>query len=102
MWKILSDEKWVMVPNKHDILEWWLMESEWWCQTNMVFLSDEWWVMSDEWWKLSDQKNESKQPLRFNSEVAVLGVFVNYTKINNATKILAYFAINLDALHILM
>ena len=24
-----------------------------------------WWVMSDEWWKLSDQKNLSKQTLRF-------------------------------------
>ena len=44
----------------------------------------------------------SWRTLRFNSKVAVLGVFVNYTKINNATKILAYFAINHDALHILM
>ena len=24
-----------------------------------------WWVMNDEWWKLSDQKNLSKQTLRF-------------------------------------
>ena len=30
------------------------------------------------------------------------GVFVDYTNINNATKVLAYFAINHDALHILM
>ena len=40
MWKILSDGKWVMVPNKYSIL------------------SDKWWVMKIEW-----PKNESKQPL---------------------------------------
>ena len=42
MWKILSDGKWVIVPNKYSIL------------------SDEWWVMKIEW-----PKNESKHP--FNS-----------------------------------
>ena len=35
VWKILSDGKWLMVSNKHGILEWW--------------------VMNDEWQKLSDQ-----------------------------------------------
>ena len=38
VWKILSDGNWVMMPNG--------------CEK-----------LSDEWWKLSDQKNESKQPL---------------------------------------
>ena len=46
MWKILSDENWVMMPNG--------------CEK----LSDEWEVMSDEWWKFSDKKNEAKQSLR--------------------------------------
>ena len=44
----------------------------------------------------------SWRTLRFNSKVVVLGVFVGYTKTNNAMKVLAYFAINHDALHILM
>ena len=43
----------------------------------------------------------SWRTLRFNSKVVVLGVFVDYTKTNNVMKILAYFAINHDALHIL-
>ena len=43
----------------------------------------------------------NKHTLRFNSKVVVLGVFVDYTKTNNVMKILAYFAINHDALHIL-
>ena len=47
VWKILSDGKWVMVPNR--------------CEK----LSDEWWVMEIEWQKLSDEKNSSKQPLNF-------------------------------------
>ena len=45
VWKILSYGNWVMMPNG--------------CEK----LSDKWWVMSYEWWKLSDQKNEAKQPL---------------------------------------
>ena len=40
MWKILSDGNWVMMPNV--------------CEK-----------LSDEWWKLSDKKNEAKQPLSF-------------------------------------
>ena len=39
VWKILSDGNWVMMPNG--------------CEK-----------LSDKWWKLSDQKNEAKQPLR--------------------------------------
>ena len=42
-WKILSDDKWVMVSNGCGILKWW--------------------VMSDEWQKLSDEKYASKQGL---------------------------------------
>ena len=41
-WKILSDDKWVMVPNRMGCFKWWVM-------------SDENWVMSDGWWKLSDE-----------------------------------------------
>ena len=36
VWKILSDGKWVMVPNR--------------CEK----LSNEWWMMSYEWWVMSD------------------------------------------------
>ena len=41
-WKLLSDDKWVMVPNKVGCFKWWVM-------------SDENWVMSDGWWKLCDK-----------------------------------------------
>ena len=43
-WKILSDDKWVMVPNRVGCFKWWVMSDEWWK------LSDEWWVMKTEWW----------------------------------------------------
>ena len=41
-WKLLSDDKWVMVPNKVGCFKWWVM-------------SDENWVMNDGWWKLCDK-----------------------------------------------
>ena len=50
IWKILSDDKWVMVPNECDILKW-------------LMISNEWRVMGDKWRKLSDEKKPSDQPL---------------------------------------
>ena len=44
VWKILSDDNWVMVPNGCSILKWW--------------------VMSDEWRKLSGEKYASKHGLK--------------------------------------
>ena len=41
-WKILSDDKWVMVPNGVGCFKWWVM-------------SDGWWVMSDGNWVRSDE-----------------------------------------------
>ena len=45
VWKILSDGKWVMVPNEYGILKWWVISEEWWV------MSDEWWVTEIKWWK---------------------------------------------------
>ena len=56
VWKILSNGNWVMMPNG--------------CEK----LSDEWWVIEIEWWKLSDEKNEAKQPLSIlQLQVSVMG-----------------------------
>ena len=43
-WKILSDDKWVMVPNGVECFKWWVMSDKNWV------MSDEWWVMKTEWW----------------------------------------------------
>ena len=42
-WKILSDDKWVMVPNGVGYFKWWVMSDGWWV------MSDGNWVRSDEW-----------------------------------------------------
>ena len=60
VWKILSDENWVMMPNK--------------CEN----LSNEWWVMNDELWKLSDKKTEAKQPLSLHENL-----YLNVLQIKN-------------------
>ena len=53
-WKILSDDKWVMVPNGMECFKWWVM-------------GDKWWMMSDRnWGVMNDQKKKkSKQGLSF-------------------------------------
>ena len=38
-WKILGNDKWVMVPNGVGYFKWWVMSDKWW------LMSDEWWVM---------------------------------------------------------
>ena len=47
-WKILSDDKWVMVPNRVGCFKWWVMSDEWWV------MKTEWWVIDDENWVMSD------------------------------------------------
>ena len=48
-WKILSDDKWVMMPNRMGCFKWWVM-------------NDKWWVTKIELKVMSDKK-KSKQDL---------------------------------------
>ena len=47
-WKILSDDKWVMVPNGVGCFKWWMMGDGWWV------MSDEWRKLSEEWWMIKN------------------------------------------------
>ena len=51
MWKILSDENWMMMPNK--------------CEK----LSDKWWVTSDERWKTGSKDHRFVYPLTQKTQI---------------------------------
>ena len=61
-WKILSDDKWVMVPNG---VGWGVLSDEWWV------IKTEWWVMGDENWVMSDHFFKTKQGLSSLSSIFI-------------------------------